>query len=100
MRLHSMQQALKLQAHIKPARAAQSANPAGRGHPLSVLLQRRTKGKPSWRGAAATGLGTWEAAAVPVPADAAPTDNSVSDMSKKAIVRIIPPRLAVAALAA
>ena len=33
-----MQQALKLQAHIKPARAAQSANPAGRGHPLCVVL--------------------------------------------------------------
>ena len=48
-----MQQALKLQAHIKPAHAAQSANPAGRGHPLSVVLQRRTGGKPSWRGAAA-----------------------------------------------
>ena len=48
-----MQQALKLQAHIKPARAAQSANPAGRGHPLCVVLQRRTRGKPSWRGAAA-----------------------------------------------
>ena len=53
MRLHSMQQALKLQAHIKPALTAQSANPAGRGHPLSVLLQRRTTGKPRWRGAAA-----------------------------------------------
>ena len=53
MRLHSMQQALKLQAHIKPARAAQSANTAGRGHPLSVLLQRHTMSKPSWRGSAA-----------------------------------------------
>jgi hypothetical protein len=53
MRLHSMQQALKLQAHIKPARAAQSANPAGRGHPLCVVLQRSTRGKPSRRGAAA-----------------------------------------------
>ena len=39
-----MQQALKLQAHIKPARTAQSANPAGRGHPLSVLLQRGALG--------------------------------------------------------
>ena len=48
-----MQQALKLQAHVKPARAAQSANPAGRGHPLSVLLQRHTMSKPSWRGSAA-----------------------------------------------
>ena len=58
MRLHSMHQALKLQAHIKPARTAQSANPAGRGHPLNVLLQRRTRSKPSWRGAAHTAAAT------------------------------------------
>lgn len=45
MRLHSMHQALKLQPHIKPACTAQSANPAGRGHPLSVLCTGGNQGK-------------------------------------------------------